>query len=185
MSKKNRLYSTPAKRVPQQAQRSKIPPKTMAIISVCAIILGIFITAHDYLEKHTAAAVAAQEKTAESLSGLAQIIPDYVQAYPSSDSAWTEKLTAASDDLCSDSISLQSEAYRTVKTCYKSLSEDSSYVSTDMDKTLKDALAAAEDAAVAYNKEARAVNDKVGKFPYNIVAKIAGYTECPVFVLNE
>lgn len=185
MSKKKRLHTTPAKRAPQQVSNSKIPPKTMAIISVCAIILGIFITAHDYLEKHTAAAAAAQEKTAEALSGLSQIIPDYVEAYPSADSTQTEKMAGASDDLCSDSLTLQSEAYRTVTSCYKSLSGDSAYVSTDMDKAMKDALAAAEDAAVAYNKEARAVNDKVGKFPYNIVAKIAGYTECPIFDLNK
>ena len=41
-------------------------------------------------------------------------------------------------------------------------------------------MSTAEDAAVA----SQALNEKIVKFPYNIVAKLGGYAEFPIFTLN-
>ena len=50
-----------------QNPRGKVSQKSLAIISVCAIILGIFITAQEYLDRHTLAASTAEAAVTERL----------------------------------------------------------------------------------------------------------------------
>ena len=160
-------------------QKARASKKTMAIISVCAIILGIFITAQEYLDRHTRASLAARTAVTEALDSVSEAIPGYVETLKK-DSDDAKTLTQAAELLSSDTFSEKSDAYRSVASVLANHSSDKSKSA----EALKEALETAEDAAVAYNQEAQAVNEKIVKFPYNIVARIGGYSEFIIFSLN-
>ena len=86
--------------------------------------------------------------------------------------------------LCIDGSDHQDKADQTAPQSLADILEKHSSDKAAPAKALRDAMSTAEDAAVAYNKEAQALNEKIVKFPYNIVAKLGGYAEFPIFTLN-
>lgn len=189
MSRKfNRTSSSLSRRSGRSGRGAKPSQKTLAIVSVCAIILGIMITAHDYLQKHTVSTTAAQTALTESLAEVETLIPAYVKAADAADksvSSETKQLSQEASKLTSGSLDDQSEAYLLVSSVFEQLNASGKIASLSEAETLQEAIDAAEDAAVAYNKEAQSLNQKVGKFPYVIISKIAGYTEFPIFNLTR
>lgn len=161
-----------------QKNKGKLSQKSLAIISVCAIILGVFITAQEYLDRHTQASAAAQTVAEEALANAAAAVPDYVKTLKTGSSD-TETLTEAAEILESGSFLEKSDAYKQIASVL-----DASDSDTAAAKALTEAMSAAEDAAVAYNQEAQALNEKIVKFPYNIVAQLGGYAEYPIFALT-
>ena len=91
-----------------------------------------------------------------------------------------DALTDAADTFANGSFREKIDAYREVADILEKHSSDK----TAPAKAMREAMSTAEDAAVAYNKEAQALNEKIVKFPYNIVAKLGGYAEFPIFTLN-
>ena len=169
----------------QKPGKGKASPKTVVIISVCAIVLGVLMTAQDYLDRHTQASIDAQAVMAEALAEVSAAVPDYAEdvlAAGSSESGAAAELKKAAETLTSGSLNERSEAYRAIASALEAQTKVKSAASA---KALSEAMSAAEDTAVAYNKEAQALNEKIGKFPYNIVAKIGGYVDFPIFVLSE
>ena len=159
--------------------RGKVSQKSLAIISVCAIILGIFITAQEYLDRHTLAASAAEATVTETLAEVVKAIPAYAQTMAAGSSE-ADALTDAADTFANGSFREKIDAYREVADILEKHSSDKAAPA----KAMREAMSTAEDAAVAYNKEAQALNEKIVKFPYNIVAKLGGYAEFPIFTLN-
>ena len=189
---------------PAGAYRNRAPKgsasgKTLAILSVCAVILGIMITAHDYLDTHSAAAADAQAVLTESLSTAAVEVRKYAEAVRAEDTAKAseadklataraseaDKLADTADAMSSDDFTVQNRAYLTVASALNDPAASGTAASSKEAKALADALSDVHEAADAYNREAAALNDKVNAFPYNLIAKTAGYRELPVFELDE
>ncbi|MDO4805419.1 MAG: hypothetical protein Q4A32_11445 [Lachnospiraceae bacterium] len=210
MSQKNigNRFNSTSRQMRRTAPKGRASQKTIAIVSVCAIILGVMITAHDYLEKHTVATAAALAALTESMEGVAAAAPAFAEAAASADkslAAEAEEMTRAAENLASgntasensaskipaaenpasETLSGQSEAFLAITSAFEKMNASKKAASQSEAKALSEALEAAEDAAVAYNKEAQALNEKVGKFPYIIISKIAGYAEYPIFNLTR